>query len=145
MSKTDFFEASLLQHLFQNLSIPNIGDAAGLLPSAASGGFYIALMITTPAPSDSSAGTETTYTGYARVAVNRTTAAWTISNNQVTNAAPITFPPCTGNPQTVGYFAIYTSPTGGDRIYYGSLNTQLIIQIGVTPEFSTSALIIIED
>lgn len=144
MSKTDYFESAILSLIFKNLALPNIGDAAGLQPSAASGDFFIALFITGAAPSESTAGTETTYTGYARIAVNRST-GWTVASGQAINAAPITFPPCTGNPQTLGYFAIYTALTGGDRLYYGTLQTNLVVAVGVTPEFSTGALVIIED
>lgn len=144
MSKTDIFETSLLNLIFKNIALPNIGDAGGLQPAATAGALYIALFQNTASPTDSAAGNEASYTGYARVAVDRTT-GWTVASGQAVNAAPITFPPCSATPQTMSYFAIYTAATGGDRLFYGSLNVQLLVAVGVTPEFSTGALVVIED
>ena len=125
----------------------NIGDSSGLQPSAAAGNLYVALFTTATTVNDSSAGTECAYTGYARVAVVRSATGWnvTIGLGQASNAAPITFPPCSAGAETVAYFAIYTALTGGDRILWGQLNVALPVVVGVTPEFSTGALAFIED
>ena len=65
-SLRDGHETLMLQHYFQNADIPNIGNAGGLLGSTVPGNFYVALY--TVAPTDSTPGTEATYTGYARIA-----------------------------------------------------------------------------
>ena len=49
MSAQNFFEDDLLQLIFQNLSAPNIGDAAGLQPSATPGNLYASLHTALPA------------------------------------------------------------------------------------------------
>ena len=53
-SKTNAFEASVLNHIFANAAISNIGDASGL-PAGTEGSLFIALFTATP--SDSTAGT----------------------------------------------------------------------------------------
>jgi hypothetical protein len=142
MSKTNDFENAVLNLIFKNQALPNIGDASGLQPAGTVGSFWIAL--TTNTPTDAAAGTQMAYTGYARAQVDRNT-GWTVSLGQAVNSAPITFPPCTGNAQTAAGFEIYTAITGGDRLYWGVLNIQLVVAIGVTPEFSTGALVVLED
>ncbi len=145
MSKTDILENGILNLIFKNLALANIGDASGLQPAATSGNFFIALFQNTAVPTDSYDGIEASYTGYSRIAVNRTT-GWTVGSGQAVNSAPITFPPCSGgSAQTMAYFAIYTASSGGDRLFYGSLQVQLLVAVGVTPEFSTGALVVIED
>lgn len=76
-SATNAFETKVLEHIFQNADIANIGDAGGLQNSASAGNLYVALF--TAAPSDSAAGTECNYTSYARVAVERSASGWTVS------------------------------------------------------------------
>ena len=96
-SKKDTFETALLTLLFNNTSLANIGNAGGILQSTVAGSFYIALY--SAAPSDSAAGTEITYTGYARIAVARSSAGWTIAGTNpcnASNAAAVTFGPWIG-------------------------------------------------
>lgn len=142
-SKTDAFETSLLQHIFNNDDIANIGDAAGLQNSATAGSFYVALY--TVAPTDSTSGTEANYTGYARVAVARTSGGWTVSGNNCSNTAAITFGACTAGSNTVVAFGILTASSGGTILYWGDLTSSLAVSSGITPEFAAGALDINED
>jgi hypothetical protein len=144
-SKKNGFETSLLQHIFQNADIANIGDAGGLQNSASAGNLYIALY--TSAPSDSAQGTETTYTNYARVAVARSAGGWTVSGNNCSNAAAITFPACGVTGATVVAFSINTGATAGvdDAIYWADLTSSLVVNAGVTPQFAIGELDINED
>ena len=144
-SKTDAFETSILQHIFQNAAITNIGDAAGVLGSTGAGSLYIALFTTNP--SDSSSGVETTYTNYARVAVARTAGAWTITTGSATNASAVTFAQCGTTGATLTGFAIAKASTVSvnDHIYWGALGTNLTVSTGITPEFAAQALVVSED
>jgi hypothetical protein len=147
-SKKDAFETALLNLIFCNVAIANIGNGAGLQPSGVAGSFYIALY--TAMPTESTQGTEVTtggYTGYARVAVARSSAGWTVSGNQAVNLAAITFPACTGNSCTALGFAICTAGTlaANDAIYYADLTSSLAISNGITPEFAASQMVITED
>ena len=81
LTGTDFEDAFLvlaLQHYFNNDDHTNVGDAAGLQNSAAAGNVYVSLHTADPAGGDQTTS-ECTYTGYARVAVARSAAGWTIA------------------------------------------------------------------
>jgi len=145
-SKVNAFETDFLELLFNNVDITGIGDASGILGSTADGSFYIALF--TADPTDSGLVTnECDYTGYARKAVVRTSSGWTISGNQVSNTALISFDPCTGGTNVVTHFGICKSGTAGvaDLIYHGSLTTSRTVENGVTPEFAIGAIAVTED
>ena len=146
-SKKDAFETSILELIFKNTDLAGIGDGTGLRGSSTAGSFYVALYVDGTEPSDSAAGTETSYTSYARVAVARTSGGWTVASGACSNTAAITFPQCTGGSQTVGAFAICKAGTTGvdDQIYWGELTSPLAISSGITPEFAIGDLDITED
>lgn len=140
MSATNLFETAFFQHLFNNANIPNVGDATGLRGSSAAGSFYIALFTSDPGEAGSQAA-EVNYTSYARVAVARTAGGFTVTGNQVSNAALVTFPKATGGSSTATHFAILTASSGGDMLIKGSLGSSLIISNNVTPEFGVGDLV----
>jgi hypothetical protein len=146
-SKKDAFETALLNLIFCNIALANIGNTAGLQPSGVAGSFYIALF--TAVPTESGAGTEVLvagYAGYARVAVARSSAGWTVAGNQASNTAAITFPACTGGTGVTALgFAIMTALTAGDMLYYADLTSSLSISNGITPEFAIAQLVVTED
>jgi hypothetical protein len=143
-SKKDSFENSLLLLIFNNTTITGIGSD-GLRGSTTAGSLYVALY--SGAPSDSAAGTEITYTGYARVAVARSGAGWTVATNNASNAAAITFGPCTSGTPTATHFAVCKAGTRDvdDAIYWGDLTSSLAISPGITPEFAIGDLDVNED
>jgi hypothetical protein len=144
-SKKDNFEHALLDLIFQNANLANIGDATGLRGSTTAGNFYVALY--TAAPTDAAAGTETVYTNYARVAVARTSGGWTVTTNNCSNTAAITFATCGVTGATLCAFAICTSDveTTDDAIYWGDLTSNLAVSSGITPEFAIGDLDVNED
>lgn len=144
MSKTNTFETDLLELLFNNTALANIGNAGGLLPSSVAGSLYVALFTADPGETGSVVA-EANYTGYARVAVARTSGGWTIAGNNVSNAAAITFGECTAGTNTITHFAIMTAATGGDMLYSGALTASLAVSTGITPEFAIGALDVTED
>jgi hypothetical protein len=143
MSKTNSFETAFLNHLFTNANIDNIGDATGLRSSSTAGNLHIALFTT--APTESAAGTEANYTGYARVAVVRSGSGWTVVGNQASNAAAVTFGECTGGTNNITSFGIMTAGTSGDLLLYGTLTSNLSVSTGITPQFAIGALTVTED
>lgn len=142
-SKTDAFETSLLTLLFNNVDLANIGDTPGLQNSAAPGDFFIALFTTNP--TDSTAGTEATFGAYARKAVVRSAAGWTIAGNNASNAALVTFVECTSGSETITGFGIMTALTVGDLLYWGNVDTSRAVATGVTLEFAIGAIDVNED
>lgn len=125
MSKSNTFENELLLLVFNNTDIANIGDAAGLQNSAAAGNLYVALHTAEPGEAGAQNANEVTYTGYARVAVARSGAGWTVAANQVSNAAAITFGQRTDVGSTVAtHFSVGKESAGATVILYkGPLGT----------------------
>lgn len=89
---TNGYENAWLLHYFQNADIANVGDAAGLQNSASAGSLYVSLHTADPGEAGAQNTSECAYTNYARVAVARSAGGWTVTNNQVVNAATISFP-----------------------------------------------------
>lgn len=150
MTKGNAFETDLLTLLFNNTSIANIGDAGGILQSVAPGSFWVRLYTDAVVVNDSTIGTECAYTGYVTggVAVARSAGGWTISGNNASNTAAITFGACSAGSETIRYFAIWKdNSTGTDshRLYWGQLTSDLAVSNGITPEFAIGALDVNED
>jgi hypothetical protein len=146
MSKSNTFENDLLQLIFNNVDIADIGDAGGLQNSATAGSLYIALHTADPGEAGNATTSEATYTNYARVAVARTVGGWTVSGNQATNAAQITFPQCGASGNTITHVSITTALSGASKILYsGALNSSLSVALNITPLFAASGLTVTED
>jgi len=141
MSASNAFESSLLTLIFNNTNLANIGDATGLRGSTTAGSFYIGLHTADPGEAGSPTTSETSYTGYARVAVARTAGGFTISGNSVSNAGVVTFGACTVGTPTITHFSIVSSSSGaGDLFLSGALSASLAVSPGITPSFAIGAL-----
>jgi len=146
MSKSNAFETSLLGLLFNNSDIAGIGDAGGLQNSATAGSLYVSLHTADPGEAGDQTTSETAYTNYARMAVARSGAGWTVSGNSATNAAQITFPQCGVTGATITYVGIGTDSSGaGTLLYSGALNSSLAVALNITPLFAASGLTVTED
>jgi hypothetical protein len=137
---TDLFEDDLLDLLMTNVAAPNVGDVGGLLPSASPGDWAVSLHTGNTIDDTSTVQTqvEAAYAGYVRQTVARSVSEWTVSSGSVTNDNPITYPISTDGPETetdvgMGGFA-------GVMQITSTLAADLIVNIGVTPEFLAAAL-----
>lgn len=141
MSMSNASETNLLLLLFNNVDWANVGDAGGLQNSATAGSFYVALHSSDPADAGDQTTNEISYTGYARVAVARSGAGFTVSGAQVSNASTVQFGECTAGSATASHFSVGLAPSGaGDILYSGSLSATRSISSGITPLFNTGAL-----
>jgi len=141
MSLTNAAETLLLAHLFENDNWANVGDATGLVGSTVAGSFYIGLHTGDPGEAGNQTTSEAAYTGYARVAVARSSAGWTTSGNNCSNAAIVQFAECTAGSATVTYFSIGTDSSGaGNLIGSGALSASLAVSAGITPDFAIGEL-----
>ncbi len=143
MSKTNSFETSILELIFLNQGIANIGDTTGLVPSTADGNLYLALFTADPTETGSTAN-EATYTGYARIPVNRTT-GWDVTANVASNVTTVTFDTCTAGTNTITHAAVVDLITGGTVLLYEALNSSLAVSNNVTPEFQAGQITITEE
>lgn len=142
MSKSDAFEAALLDLIFLNTDIANIGDAAGLQNSAAAGSLYVALHTADPGEAGTQATNEIAYTGYARVGVARSGAGFTRTGNSISPAANVDFGACTAGSGTATHFSIGTLSSGAGMILYkGAISPTIAVSAGVTPRLTTATAI----
>lgn len=104
--------------IFNNAALTGIGDAGGLLPSAAAGSLYISAHTADPGVGGSQNTNEANYTGYARVAVVRTSAGWTVAGANAKNAADILLPEATGGSSNVTWFGVGTAASGAGKLLF---------------------------
>jgi len=137
---TNLFKDDILDLIFTNVAAPNVGDAAGILPSAAAGTMGIALHTgnTISATSTVQTQVEAAYTGYVRQEVVRSVAQWTIGSGLVDNDNAITFIISTSGPETETDVSL--GGNAGVMQIFGTLAADLVVNNGVTPEFAAGAL-----
>jgi hypothetical protein len=141
MSATNAFETALLTLLFNNTDLANVGDAAGLQNSATAGSFYVSLHTGDPGEAGDQTTSEATYTDYARVAVARSGAGWTVSGANVSNTAAITFPTASAGSNTITHFGIGSDASGAGNLFFkGALSASRVVSAGITPSFAIGEL-----
>ena len=143
MSKSNTFENELLLHLFNNADIANVGDAAGLQNSVAAGSLFLSLHTADPGEAGTASTSEISYTGYARQAVARSSAGFTVSGATVTLTANVDFPEMTaGTGGTVTFFSVVKELSGASVILYsGSVSPTIAVAVGVTPRLKAATSI----
>lgn len=145
MSLGNTAESDVLKLIFQNVAWANVGDAAGILGSAAPGSLYVSLHTATLTETTTQSTSEAAYNPYVRLAVARSGAGWTISGTaptQAANAAAITYAQSTNGPETETDFVIGRDAAGaGEALWYGALTAPLTVNALVTPSFAIGACV----
>lgn len=127
MSKTNYLEQALLNHVLRNVSY-----ASPTQP-------YVALY--TVAPDDTGGGTEVSGGAYARQPVTFTAP----TPDSCSNSTDVTFPIATGDWGTVVAFGIFDAVTGGNLLYYANLTVARDVLTSDQLRFPTGQLICSED
>lgn len=144
MSKTDTWENSLLLLLFNNTTMANVGDATGLRGTTTAGQLFLSLHTADPGETGNQTTNEISYTGYARVGLNRASGAggFTVTANSVSPAGNVDFGACTAGSGTATHFGIGTASTGtGILLYKGALSPTIAVSTGVTPRINSTSTI----
>jgi len=129
-------ETDVLNKIFKNVALP--WDAVTDI--------YISLHTADPGEAGTQSTSEATYTGYARVAVARSGAGWTVAAGQAENAALVQFPLCTAGTNAITHVAMGTLSTGaGQVLYFGALAATLNVSSGIQPQLNAGALVITEE
>ncbi len=137
MSKSNFLEDAILNHVFRGVAFPT-------LPAS----IYVALF--TAAPSDAGGGTEVTGGAYARVAITRATGSFAAptdnaGSQRTSNAVVITYATPTANWGFITHFAFMDALTVGNYLYWAALGTSRQINLGDTaPSFAIGSLTVDE-
>jgi hypothetical protein len=142
MSFSNTFENSILALLFNATAIANIADNAATSPLT---NLYVSLHTADPGEAGTQTTSETAYTGYARVAVARTSGGWTITGNSVSPVANITFGECTASPGgALTYAAIGTASSGAGTIIARGAIPSIAMATGVIPVITTASVITLD-
>ncbi|MBK8772536.1 MAG: hypothetical protein IPM06_19220 [Rhizobiales bacterium] len=139
--KTAYFEAAIQKLVFQAIGIANIADNAAASPVST---LYLSLHTADPTdtPATEQSQNETTYTGYARVAVARSAAGWSIVGSAISPVANVDFPACTAGTATITHFGIGTLASGnGKLLYVGGVTPAIAVAAGVTPRLTPATTI----
>lgn len=137
MSASNAFETDLLELIFNTTTIGNLADDAGTSPATT---ITVALHTADPGEAGTQATNEATYTSYARVAVARSGAGWTVTGNSVSPAANISFPEATGGSETITHWSVGTG-VSNYMIASGTVTPNISVTTGVTPVLNTSTAI----
>lgn len=143
MSKANSTENALLLLIFNATTWDLIAENDTTSPAT---NLYVALHTSDPGEAGAQNTNETAYTNYARVAVARSGAGWTVTGSSAVNAALIQFPQCGASGATVTHVSIGTASSGaGTILYSGALNSSLAVSNLIQPQFAASALSVVED
>jgi hypothetical protein len=138
--KSATFENDLLKLIFNATAIANVADNAATAPL---GSLYVSLHTADPTDAGNQTSSEISYTGYARVAVARTSGGWTVTGSSVSPVANIDFGAMTaGTGGTVTHFVIGTASSGTGKILYsGTVSPTITVNNGVTPRLGTGSTV----
>ena len=139
MGKSNTFDNQLLLQIFNGTTIPGLTDNTATSPLTS---LYLSLHTADPGASGNQSTSEVTYTGYARVAVARTSSGFTVTGSSAYLAATTYFPAGTGGSGTATYFAVGTAASGtGEILYSGAIAPTITLGSGSTPYLSTGTSI----
>lgn len=149
MSKSDAFENSFLQLIFNNQNIANIGDATGVRASTTAGQLFVSLHTADPGEAGNQGTNEITttqYQNYVRIGVNRATGAggFTVTGSSVSPASNIDFATAGAGSTgaTVTHFGIGTASTGvGVLLYKGTVTPNIVVANGVAARLTTASTV----
>lgn len=142
MSLNATFANDLAKLIFQAVAIANIADNAVTSPLTS---LYLALHTADPGAAGTQSTNEISYTGYARVAIVRTSSGWTVTANVINPAANIDFGEMTaGTGGTVTHVSVGIASSGATKILLrGTLTPNIVVANGVTPRVKTTSAITI--
>ena len=140
MSKKNTFENDIQKLIFQAVDIANIADDAATGPRTS---WYISLHTADPGEAGNQGTNETAYSGYARVAVARTSTGFAVSNNVASFVANVDFAQAGATAPPITHFGIgdAATTTGGKLLYSGTVTPNINIANGVTPRLTTGTTI----
>ena len=143
MSFSNQFEADILGLIFNATAISGLADNASASPLT---NLYVALHTADPGEGGNQSTNEVNYTGYARVAVQRTGAGWTLAGQTISPTAVIEFGEMTaGTPSTATHATVGTASSGaGKVIIRGALSPTIPYQVGTVPRIRANSTITLD-
>lgn len=134
----------LLDLFFLNSAAPNWGDASGLQPSATTGVFYISLHTASPGLGGSQNTNETSYGGYTRISVARTSAGWVRTGGTIDPVSAINFPACTSGSATITHAGVGSASSGAGHLkMYGTITPNISVAVGIAPQVTNLSSVVL--
>ena len=138
MSKGDTTENNLLKLIFNATTWADIAENDTTGPATT---LTVALHTADPGEAGTQSTSEPAYTGYARVAVNRNSGGWTVTNNSVSPTANIDFGECSASPgAAITHFSVGTG-VSNMLLYSGTVTPNITMAAGVIPRLKTTSTI----
>lgn len=138
MSKGNTFENDWLKLIFNATAIADLAMDDSTAPATT---LTVALHTADPGEAGDQTTSETAYTGYARVAVARTTGGWTVTTNSVSPFANIDFAECTASPgAAITHFSVGTG-AANKLLYSGTVTPNISLAAGVIPRIKSTSTI----
>lgn len=143
MSFSNQFEADILGLIFNATAISGLADNASSSPLT---NLYVALHTADPGEGGNQGTSEVNYTGYARVAVQRSGAGWTLAGQTISPTAVIEFGEMTaGTANTATHATVGTAASGaGKVIIRGALSPTIPFQVGTVPRIRANSTITLD-
>lgn len=139
MGKSSTTSSDILKLYYNGTAIANLADNAATSPFT---NIYVALHTADPTAAGTQSSSEVSYTGYARVAVPRTTGGWTVTGTSASPVANIVFGACTAGSATATYFSTGIAVSGATKILHsGPISPSISISTGTTPQLTTATTI----
>jgi hypothetical protein len=140
MSKSSAFENDLLKLIFNATAIANLADNTATAPLTQ---LFVSMHTADPGNGGTQATSETAYTGYTRIALNRTSGAWTVTASSVSPVANVDFGECTAAPGgAITHVSVGVAVSGASKILYsGTLTPNITMAVGVIPRIKTTSTI----
>lgn len=143
MPKSTSAANAILALIFNATGWDGIADNDATTPHT---NLYVSLHTADPGVGGSQTTNETAYTNYARIAIVRTTAGWSVPASGATaNAGLAQFAQCGVTGATITHVAIGTAASGAGLVLYaGPLSSSLAVANGIQPQFAAGALDVTE-
>jgi hypothetical protein len=138
MSKGNTYEDDILKLIFNATAIADLAMDDSTSPATT---LTVALHTADPGEAGTQATNETAYTGYARIAVARTTGGWTVASGSVSPVANIDFGECTAAAGgAITHFSVGTG-VSSKLLYSGTVSPNITMAVGVIPRLKTTSTI----
>jgi hypothetical protein len=137
-AKFNDFENLVIKYVFNNTT-------SAVFPTTGTTVMSLQLHTANPGETGDTATSECAYTGYARVAVERSAVGWGISGNTATLLNIAAFPANAGvTTEAITHFSIGTSTVLGTTarsLYFGTVTPNITCSPGVTPRLTSATVV----
>lgn len=139
MSATNATETAILSLIFTATTWDNFAQNDGSSPATS---FWISLHTADPGEAGDQTTNEIAYTSYARVAVARSGAGFTVTANAVATVGATTFPAGSGGSGTATHWGLgCSSSAAGKLLYKGAISPNIVTGSGITPVLAAGTVV----